>query len=86
MKSCLKVLMVGAMVVLLAGCSSYYTVTDPMSEKVYYTKKVDNKDGGAVVFLDALTGREVTLQNSEVMEIEEAEFRVKTVGLKRNKK
>ena len=61
MKSCLNVLVVGAMVVLVSACGRYYSVTDPMWEKVYYTKKADNKSGGAVVFLDALSGKEVTL-------------------------
>jgi hypothetical protein len=60
---------------LVSGCASYYMVTDPVSKKVYYTKDVDDKKSGAVVFKDAQTGHRVTLQNSEVKEIDRKEFK-----------
>ena len=63
--------------VLVVGCSStYYKVTEPQSGKAYYTQKVDNLAGtGAVKVKDARTGSVVTLQNSEVKEISEKEYK-----------
>lgn len=59
----------------VAGCSSYYRVTDPASGKNYYTKKVDNAGrAGAVKIKDEKTGSTVTLQSSEVKEISEEEY------------
>jgi uncharacterized protein YceK len=62
--------------VLVAGCSSYYKVTEPQSGKTYYTKKVDNLAGsGAVKVKDDRTGSVVTLQSSEVKEISEKDYK-----------
>lgn len=63
--------------VLVGGCSStYYKVTEPQSGKAYYTEKVDSIMGtGAVKVKDARTGSLVTLQNSEVKEISEKEYK-----------
>ena len=66
---CISVL---AMVV---GCGSYYKVTDPASKSIYYTDDIDQMKGGAVKFRDARTGSDVTLQSSEVKEIESEEFK-----------
>lgn len=62
---------------LVGGCSSpYYKVTEPQSGKAYYTQKVDTLVGtGAVKVKDARTGSLVTLQNSEVKEISEKEYK-----------
>jgi len=60
---------------LVAGCATYYKVTDPQSGKAYYTQKIDNVMGGAVKVMDARTGSVVTLQNSEVKEISEKEYK-----------
>jgi len=62
-------------VVFLAGCASYYRVTDPASKSIYYTDDVDEMKNGAVTFKDAKTGSKITLQSSEVMEIDEKEFK-----------
>ena len=59
---------------ILAGCSSYYKVTDPSTSKVYYTKKVSYKSSGSVQIKDAQTGAKVVLPTSEVQEIEKGEF------------
>lgn len=60
----------------LAGCGGYWQVVDPASKNVYYTEKVKKvKEGGAVEFTDAKTGKQVTLQNSEVMEVSKDQFR-----------
>jgi hypothetical protein len=58
-----------ACLVLLAGCASYYKVTDPATGKEYFTEEYDRARGGHIVFQDARTGSEVTLQSSEVQEI-----------------
>ncbi len=54
---------------LLAGCASYYKVTDTITGKDYYTRDFEREGGGHVVFKDGRTGNEVTLQSSEVQEI-----------------
>lgn len=59
---------------LLAGCSHYYRVNDPVGQKPYYTTKVDHTRTGAVTFKDKKSGSTVTLQSSEVKEISEEEF------------
>ena len=61
----------------IAGCASYYQVTDPSTGKVYYTQEVE-RDDGAVTFTDANSGAEVTLQNTEVKEINQETFRANT--------
>ena len=65
----------------LTGCSSYYRVIEPGTGKVYYTKDLDHKSGGAITFKDKVTMREITLQQSEVMKIKKAQF--KAAGLTR---
>ena len=59
------------LVFLVTGCTAhYYKVTDPQSGKEYYTQKIDNLKGGAVKLKDAVSGIDMTLQNSEVKEID----------------
>jgi hypothetical protein len=60
---------------LVGGCATYYKVTDPESGKEYYTQKIDDVRGGAVKMMDARTGSIITLQNSEVKEISEKEYK-----------
>lgn len=85
----LKYIAVGAAVCLaLAGCSiphvmgfgSYYQVTDPYSEKIYFTQQLEREDRGIVEFLDAASNSWVSLPAGEVKTITEAEYRA---GLKR---
>ncbi|MGH8682693.1 MAG: hypothetical protein ACREVS_18350 [Burkholderiales bacterium] len=64
--------------VLVAGCASYYRVTDPGTGRAYYTEKVERKNG-TVMFKDAKTGAEVTMTSSVVLEVSGDEFR-KGVG------
>ena len=59
--------------VIAAGCSSYYKVTDPATGKAFYTEEV-NQQGSAVSFKDAQTGAVTTLQNSQVLEIDKKAF------------
>lgn len=61
---------------LVVGCASnYFKVTDPQSGREYYTEKVDTLSSGAVKVMDARTGSIVTLQNSQVKEISEKEYK-----------
>ena len=64
---------------LFSGCSSCYTVSDPTTKKVYYTKKLDHKRSGAVEFKDGMTGQKITIQNSEVKKISHSDYN-KAIG------
>ncbi len=59
----------------LAGCGGYWQVVDPATKNVYYTEDVKRIKGGAVQFVDGKTGKQITLQNSEVMEVSKDQFR-----------
>ncbi len=66
-----------AAAVVTGGCTKYYQVSDPTGSKTYYTNDFDggrHENSGAVRFKDAKTGAEVTLQSSEVKEIEKKDF------------
>jgi len=58
----------------IGGCEHYYMVQDPTGGKTFYTQKLDQKDSGAVVFKDMVTGQQVTLQNSAVKEVPKTEL------------
>jgi hypothetical protein len=79
-----KLVLLGALCLfVLAACGGYWMVTDPTSKNVYYTEEVKEAKGkgGAVKFIDAKTGSEVTLQSSEVKEVSKDEFKA-AVGKK----
>jgi hypothetical protein len=59
---------------LLAGCASYYRVTDPGSGRQYYTTNVEKSKDGSVSFKDTKSGSAVTLQSSEVTEISHGDY------------
>jgi len=63
-----------SMGLLMTACATYYKVTDPSSGSTYYTEEVKKERGGASTFKDARSGSEVTIQNSEVLEISEKDF------------
>ena len=65
---------------LATGCANYYRVTDPASGKVYYTKDINRRDGGAISLKDAATGDQVTLQNSQVAKVSKEEFETNRAG------
>jgi hypothetical protein len=52
------------------GCTRYYRVTDPASGREYYAKKIGRTRTGAVRFRDLCDNSDVTLQSSEVKQIE----------------
>jgi PBP1b-binding outer membrane lipoprotein LpoB len=62
----------------LSGCTSYYKVKDTQSGSVYYTTEVDRSGSGKVEFKDAKTGWDVTVLSSEVLEINEEEYKANT--------
>ena len=64
-----------ALMLAVAGCSTYYMVRDPGSGTTYYTTEVEKAgQTGAVKFKDARTGSVVTMQSSEVKEISSDEY------------
>ena len=67
--STLRAMVVVLLAVSLTACAHYYKVTDPASGKVFYTEDV-KRNGSAVEFKDAQNESVVTLQNSEVMEVD----------------
>jgi hypothetical protein len=72
--SMLKTFIVVLATVICAGCAGpYYKVTDPAGGKTFYTEEV-KRNGSAVEFKDAATGSVVTLQNSEVTQIDKAAY------------
>lgn len=75
----IKIAMALCILLLVAACGGgYYKVTDPATDKVYYTKEVKQEKSGAVKLIDASTGSMVTLQNSEVTEINKEEYNANT--------
>jgi hypothetical protein len=68
-----------ASLVLIAGCASYYRITDPGSGRTFYTEKVERPKGQTtIMFKDAKTGAEITLPSSEVLEISSDEYKQAT--------
>ena len=65
------------LVLTVAGCSSYYKITDPGSGKIYYSNEIEKEDG-AIEFKDANSESTVTIQNSEVTEISKEEYKANT--------
>jgi hypothetical protein len=71
-----RLLIVAAVISLLAGCfNSYYEVKDPSTEKTYFTTKVKNNRDGSVSFSDGKTRANVTIQNSETVQIDKAAYK-----------
>lgn len=60
---------------LVSGCTTYYKVVNPDSNKTYYTDKLQRKGNGVVQFKDGLSQSEVTLAQSEINEIPKAEYK-----------
>jgi hypothetical protein len=71
---------IGAMLVLTAGCTHYYMVTDPAGTKAYYTTEVERTEAGAVKIKDEKTGADVVLQSSEVKEISQDDYEAALKG------
>ena len=61
--------------VMLAGCATYYRVTDPASGRHYYTRDIDHAGDGTITFKDGRTGDKVSLSSSEISEVAEGDYR-----------
>ena len=68
----------------LAGCTTYYEVTDPTTDKVYYSTKIDQGREGSVSLTDAGSGANVTIQNSEVKEVSKDVYNANAFAESRN--
>jgi hypothetical protein len=71
---------VAALVLAMAvgGCgSTYYRVTDPSTQKTYYTEEV-KRSGTTIQFQDQKSGAQVTLPASEIIEISKDEYKKNT--------
>ena len=74
-KHLITTLILGGLMMLVAGCTNYYRVTDPTTGKAYYTTKIDADKSGVVKMKDEKTGSKVTLQSSEIKEISKDEYK-----------
>lgn len=72
--SILRIFAFASLTVLMAGCASYFKVTDMTTGKEYYTEKVSSQ-GSAVQFTDEKTSAKTTLQNSQVLEIDKDTYK-----------
>ena len=66
---------VATLAIVATGCS-YYKITDPTTDKAYYTEKYESKDG--ITFTDAATKKQVTIQNAEIEDITSSQFKAAT--------
>ncbi|MDA0975635.1 MAG: hypothetical protein ACO3YY_04395 [Phycisphaerales bacterium] len=64
----------GLMAVACAAGCHHYKITDPSTDKTYFTKSYKEKSG-AVKFSDARSGADVNIQNAEIIEISGSEYR-----------
>lgn len=59
----------------LGGCA-YYQINDPTTGKTYYTQNAQRAPySGAVMFVDAKSGDTLTLQNTQIKQISQEEFK-----------
>ena len=71
----------GAMLLVSANAfAHYYQVTDNATGKVYYTKDIDQKGGGAIRFKDSNTGDKITLQSTTVEKITKEQYNRESCG------
>ncbi len=60
--------------IIAGGCATYYQVKEPAGGQTYYTTEIEETKAGAVKFKDKKSGSTITLQNSEIREIEEDDY------------
>lgn len=70
-----KYLLIAMTALTLSACTTYYMVKDPQSGQQFYTTEISQKKGQAVVFKDAASGAQVTLQSSQVSEISKDQYK-----------
>ncbi|MGZ0656121.1 hypothetical protein ACWPKO_09260 [Coraliomargarita sp. W4R53] len=78
MKNKLIALGTATLLLLLTGCATHYSIKDPQTGTVYYTQDYDENDSGSVTFKAEESENKVTIQNSEVREISQDEYRAAT--------
>jgi hypothetical protein len=78
-RKALLLVLAGLGLLSLAGCA-HYVITDPLSGKTYFTEDIDDTGDGSIQFVDAKTGKLVTLQSSEVKEIDRDDFNTNVFG------
>jgi hypothetical protein len=66
-------LVAGILLGCAVGCTTYYRVTDPTTNKTYYTTEL-KQEGSATQIKDARTGDSVTLQNVDVRKISKEDY------------
>ncbi len=69
------------MSLLLAGCTTYYQVSDPTTGKRYYATAIDTERDGAVTLTDERSGAAVTIQNSEIIELKQGAYEAAVAAL-----
>jgi len=70
-----KMIIIMLVLLFVAGCTTYYRVTNLATEKDYYTTEVKYKDSGAVDIVDARSGSKIILPSSKVEQITEDEYK-----------
>lgn len=63
----------GLGLLLAAGCSPHYALTDPDSGSIYLTRSYD-RNGSAVSFKDRVTRQRRTVENPGITEIGDDEY------------
>ncbi|HEX4795300.1 MAG TPA: hypothetical protein VH370_16005 [Humisphaera sp.] len=67
-----SLLVSGLLLISVSGCTTYYKVTDPTTNRTYYSTEV--KQDGSTTLKDARTGNTFTLQKADVEKISEEDF------------
>lgn len=58
----------------MAGCGTYYKVTDVQTNTDYYTTKVDHMKSGEYRFVDESNGQTVRLEKGRVLKVTSGEY------------
>lgn len=69
-----RVIIIGLLLMFVAGCTTYHRVTDLNTGMVYYSEELHQKSGGAVEFKDGRTGHTIVLPSTEVREITKEQY------------
>jgi len=77
-------LVLGLLILFGCGGKTYWMVNDLNTNKVYYTKGIDNLSSGAVKFTDAQTGNTITLQNHGEKKMTEEEFKAAVPNMEKS--
>ena len=69
----------------VVSCAKHFKVTDPVTEKTYYTKKISARrfGGGGIWLIDGRNGNLVNLHSSEIEKINKDQYEL---GVKSNER